>query len=389
LAEQPYIKWWTSDFLNGVMDLTADEIGVYAVLLTLMADRGGPITNDSQWLARRCGTTTRAFNRIRDRLVELGKLELRSGLIGNRRMLAEIKERDRKSQQASQAAHARWAKWAEEHPLSLPFDEKNGEKTGEKLPEKLAKNRQKNSPVKSEKPQKSANSAMRTVVLPSCARARPELELESNHTNNHETESVVRASSADRSVGSDDGGEGATPTLRDADLTALLSACAEAAGFYPNSPGALAREIEVVKAWREAGIDFDATVLPAIRAVMAKSGDPTSSLKRFDRRVRHDHAKAAGSPPSKPRTPATPLLTRQDEPPVMKEFRTDLLAALGPSAFTTYCNRVRFEDLGKQAGGKAVLKVHDPMPGGLGLMDGERTQIVRSVARKHGWTAIW
>src|SRR3546814_5348741 len=114
MAENPYIKWWTSDFLNGVIDLTAEEIGVYAVLLALIADRGGPVTDDPQWLARRCGTTTRGFNRIRDRLMDAGKIERRNGLLGNRRMLAEVTERDKKSKQATDAARSRWTKWHEE-----------------------------------------------------------------------------------------------------------------------------------------------------------------------------------------------------------------------------------------------------------------------------------
>jgi len=89
-VDQRYIKMWTSDFLAGVVDLNADETGCYAILLVLMADRGGPLPDDAQWLARRCNMTTRSFNRTVARLIDLGKIERRNGMLGNQRMMMEM-----------------------------------------------------------------------------------------------------------------------------------------------------------------------------------------------------------------------------------------------------------------------------------------------------------
>lgn len=70
-----------------------------------------------------------------------------------------------------------------------------------------------------------------------------------------------------------------------------LAAVLDAAGLRPSSDEQRDKASEWLQLWTKAGIDLDGTILPVIRATVAESDDPTSSLKRFDRRIRHADAR--------------------------------------------------------------------------------------------------
>jgi uncharacterized protein YdaU (DUF1376 family) len=370
MSAAPYIKFFTSDFLTGIADLSADEIGVYTVVLALIWDRGTPIPDDPAWLARRAGTSTRRFNQIKNRLCDLGKLEVRNGLIGNRRALSEVAKRDGKSDQARAAALARWH---HEGEPELPLDDAPG-KT--KPPIKSGKSGQTSEeqdvliPRKSErKSQKTANSDDADASSPSRARASPEPELESNNRPTPES----------------------LPLGPDADLVTLLEAVSDACGYRPSHPGQIARAMDMVKAWREEGIDFDLIVLPTVRYIVANSNDPTSSLARFDRKVRHEHAKARATPSATGRAyqpPAAPILDGPGEPPVCGQIRRELLERLGPGPFAALVNPVRFEPVEDAGGKRKPLRIIDSRTVNR-LDDGERSGLLRAIAKRHGFTDVW
>lgn len=391
MADSPYIKWWTSDFLTGVIDLTAEEIGIYTILLTMMADRGGPLDDEPSWLARRCGTTTFRFNRTREKLEAEGKLTTRNGLIGNRRMLTEIRGRDAKSKQASTAAEARWAKWREEHPASLPFDDqahvgtpvapvRAGARSEAKRSTKPARIRSEktgdNAKVKSEfpddDPQKSAENADADACFPFArTRARPEPESES-HPN--PTQSPDTASSDPPQVG---------PTR---DLQLLYEAVCDASGFATASPGAISRAMTTVQSWRDGGIDFDSVVLPTIRKTVADSSEPTRVLSRFDKAIQHEHArqKARLGMGRTASPPQAPLLEPDDEHEQFRELRRRLLAVLR-AQFVYIVNPARFDVL--EQGGKRILRVTRQGP--TRVTDGEAGAVLRDVASSLGFDDVW
>lgn len=392
MADQPYIKWWTSDFLTGVIDLSAEETGVYAIILTMMADRGGPVPcgdqQDRQWLARRCNLTTRAFNRALSRLTDLGKLEERDGLLGNRRMLAEIRDRDKKSSQARDAAMARWENWRADHPLSL-FDETNGENTGGKSPVKQAEKSKLNEPKKKAKPQKPAVSAERTHDLPSRrARARPEPESETIPT--HPTTEPRERPGVGRGREDDQGEGDATPDrLARGDLWTLYEAVAQASGHNPVVPGQIDRAFGFVEEWHRLGIDFDKVVIPTIKSMIAKSDDPTRTLGRFDAAIKHQHARVAATPAGKYRPPASPLLEPDDEDERFRPIRAALLERLGATMFCHTVNHVRFV-AAEKVNGDPVLQLTDTGGGYVTrLKDGDGYSVLRNLARAHGFVDVW
>lgn len=386
MADAPWIKWFTSDFLNGVSDLEADEIGIYAVVLNLQADKGAPIDDDARWLARRCGTSTRRFNQVRARLISLGKLEARAGMLANARMMAEVQKRDGKSRQARDAALARWHGDREpELPLdgqdpslagarARTDDEKTKIKSG-KTPEQIDLNE----PVKSRKPQSSAVSADADASPP--VRARQKLE-DSDSTRPSHSAGPVRARTREA------GGEDPPDRLNDADLKAKVDAVCEAAGYRPVSPGQIDRAYRIVQEWIKDRLDFDLVVIPTIRAVVSESRDPTRTLGRFSARVRHEQARLKAQPNGRAYAPpSSPVLEVEGEEPVMKLIRTELLERLGPGPYCTVANTARLERVEDAGGNRTPLRVIQNGP--TRLNDGTASATLRAIARRHGFTEVW
>lgn len=85
MAARPWYKRYASDFIAATLHMTLEEKGAYSMVLDLIYDRGGPIPDDSRWIARVCGCSTRRWNQLRDRLVELEKITVENGFIDNDR----------------------------------------------------------------------------------------------------------------------------------------------------------------------------------------------------------------------------------------------------------------------------------------------------------------
>ncbi len=91
MSRRPWYKRYPSDFIAGTLQLSCEEKGAYSVVLDLIYDRGGPIPDDAQWIARVCNLSTRRWNQIRARLLELGKVEAIDGVLTNKRALSQLK----------------------------------------------------------------------------------------------------------------------------------------------------------------------------------------------------------------------------------------------------------------------------------------------------------
>jgi uncharacterized protein YdaU (DUF1376 family) len=409
MADSPYINWYTSDFLHGVSDLTAEEGWVYTIVLMLIADKGAPINDDPASIGHRCKLSTRKTGAILTHLEAEGKISRRNGLIGNKRILSEVTKRDSKGRQARDAANEKWRRWRAENKPQLPLE--GGNDNGRKKDKKVAGNRQSASadaqipgmgenedfePIISEKnakktpekteiidpiisgeAQKTANGAMRTH---SDSRAGAIPEPEYIQSNDHKT----LGGSAHENAPSDD-----RPIGPEQDLVKLLEAVSAAAGFIPSSPDRMAKAIDLIRQWRDLGVDFDGTVIPTIRAVIADSTDPTSSLLRFDKRIRHEHARRTGRPLNAPPPPiAVPELEFPDEHAQFKPLRAELLKHLGTARYCALVNSVRFAHLEDDARNPLIL--NSAKPGAANrLFDGETAPIVRSLARKLGFRDVW
>jgi uncharacterized protein YdaU (DUF1376 family) len=387
VAESPWIKFYTSDFLTGVADLQAEEIGIYTVLLALIWDKGGPIADDAAWLARRSGTSTRKFNQVRARLIELGKLEARNGLLANRRALDEVTKRDGKSAQARNAALTRWKVEGEPelplNPAAKPVGTKVAPRARARSGDYLPKNGQINgrnsgdkdvliSGKNQQEPQKSAIPGDADACFPSRAGACQISEVRISTQPNPPTEPALSR-------------------LDNTDLKALVDAVLDASGFNPVSPGQIDLAWAKVQAWRDAGIDFTEVVVPTILHTIANSSDVTRTLGRFDKAIRHEHARrgAKAATGGAYVAPPSPITSREDEEPVFALIRQQLLERLGVTAYCATANRMKLEtvEMG-DTDKRRPLRVVEGR-GGARFLDGDRTTILRQIAQQHGFTDVW
>lgn len=403
MADSPYITWYTSDFLNGVAsaDMTAEQIGVYAVVLNLIGDAGGPIDDDPAWIARRCNISTRRAGMILNELAAMpNKIQRRNGLIGNRRMLHEVEKRDRRSRNAKAAADARWERWREEHKPQLPLAENAGKKTKKAQkpatpgdadaqnahnganepgsPDYPADNPEINPEKKSEiNSQKSQNSADPDAnPHGGLARAAVNPESESIQTNDHSTLMVEGAENAD---------------ARPSDFISLFELVCAAAGYCPTTTTAIAKAHDHVRAWRELGVDFTAVVIPTIQRIVHDSADHTSSLARFDRQIRHEHARSGAAQANgrkPPGPPPEPILHFDDEPELADAIRADVLKAMGPIAYANQAHSIRLAIEPWRSPEELILHVHTRGKWSP-FWDGNNPAMMRHFAQKHGLTDAW
>lgn len=82
------IAWYKRDpraALTGMMELTLEERGAYNTVLDLIYDRDGDLPDDDRFLAGWCKCDLRVWRRIKQRLVDLGKLYVEGGKLRNER----------------------------------------------------------------------------------------------------------------------------------------------------------------------------------------------------------------------------------------------------------------------------------------------------------------
>lgn len=93
---RPWYKRYPADFIAGTLQLSLEEKGAFSIVLDLIYDRGGPIPDDSAWIARACGCSVRKWNQIRETLLSENKIYTDGGLISNRRADKNV-ENERKT----------------------------------------------------------------------------------------------------------------------------------------------------------------------------------------------------------------------------------------------------------------------------------------------------
>lgn len=106
----PYVNFYTSDFLGGTSGMTAATKGVYITLLCQMYESEAPLTQDWEILARRAGCTKSAFKKAVEVLVDDGKLTVSEAGIWSSKCDKHIALRRERQNSASAAAKKRWEK---------------------------------------------------------------------------------------------------------------------------------------------------------------------------------------------------------------------------------------------------------------------------------------
>jgi hypothetical protein len=93
----PWFKCYADDFLSGLADLSIDEQAFYVQLVFRMYDAADAIYVDDKRIARWCNSNARKWNRVKEALIDAGKLTILpdGGLINRRALREMIKNSDR------------------------------------------------------------------------------------------------------------------------------------------------------------------------------------------------------------------------------------------------------------------------------------------------------
>jgi len=91
----PYFNFYPVDFIRGVRGLTAQEVGIYTMLLCRIYEENGPVEVSPVKLAAYCGCRQSTFEVVFARLCLLGKIDVVNGMFSNERADEEIELRNR------------------------------------------------------------------------------------------------------------------------------------------------------------------------------------------------------------------------------------------------------------------------------------------------------
>lgn len=137
MSRRPWYKRYPADFIAGTTQLTLEEKGAYSIVLDLIYQTGGPIEDDSRWIARVAGCSTKRWNIIRSRLIDLGKLHALDGKLSNQRAEKQMKTEDKEHEAFTENGREGGFK-ASENGRKIP--DKSPENSG-KIPGKSAETR--------------------------------------------------------------------------------------------------------------------------------------------------------------------------------------------------------------------------------------------------------
>ena len=102
----PYFDFYPADFMNGVRGLTAQDVGVYTMILCRIYEESAPVEFHTLRLATYCGMREATFKKTIEKLIDLDKFQVVDGCISNRRAETEISNRSHKLKIASRAGKA-------------------------------------------------------------------------------------------------------------------------------------------------------------------------------------------------------------------------------------------------------------------------------------------
>lgn len=120
------IKWYKRDptaALEGFFELTLEERGAYGTILDLIYAKDGNLPDDDKFVAGWMRVDVRVWRRLKQRLIDLGKLRIEAGTIRNKRADVEVESalsRVENARQAGRISAAQRKDAAQHRPLSTP-----------------------------------------------------------------------------------------------------------------------------------------------------------------------------------------------------------------------------------------------------------------------------
>ncbi|RUX97158.1 MULTISPECIES: DUF1376 domain-containing protein [unclassified Mesorhizobium] len=106
----PWFRTFPSEVLASTRGLKPSDVGILHLLECILHERGEPIPEDHDMLARRCGATKSTFANALETLVSMKKITRRDGCLWSDDVQAEHEFRAERSSSAKTAANKRWGK---------------------------------------------------------------------------------------------------------------------------------------------------------------------------------------------------------------------------------------------------------------------------------------
>lgn len=267
-----FAMWHVGDWISGVEEIQPETEYVYFRLVMFIYQMDGTLKDNDQANARRCRVSTRAYRKHRTKLLDLGKIEIRNGLIWNSRCEREIDHVKKISTRAKTRSEKRW-KAHRESKLAEKLAENSlvlSGKTSRKLASKTSEN-----PGK-------VNDSSKTVHA-------------SYHATQMQTRELVNPGPS--KVRIEGGGGGARAPARDpvmkteiavngaVDPEAVHERCCELIGVSREKHMAFAAS-SVVRSWLAGGLDPEIDIYPTVEKLMSgRQGDPPGSMAYFTKAV--------------------------------------------------------------------------------------------------------
>lgn len=95
------VDFYPDDWLAGTLELSPDQRGVYITLCALYFSRQGRLQDNERWIAGMCNLSLRMYRKIKNELLDLGKIEIIDGFIYQERAEIEL-ENAMKAKSAAQ-----------------------------------------------------------------------------------------------------------------------------------------------------------------------------------------------------------------------------------------------------------------------------------------------
>lgn len=116
------------DALDGMERMTLQERGAYTTLLDMIYDRAGPVPDEDRMLAGVMLVSVRAWKIVRNRLIELGKIEVVDTAHGpalhNGRAMNELENQSKRSRKCAESGAKGGVKSAEKRSITKDFNDK-------------------------------------------------------------------------------------------------------------------------------------------------------------------------------------------------------------------------------------------------------------------------
>jgi uncharacterized protein YdaU (DUF1376 family) len=104
-----FVQFFPDDWNTGTARLTLEERGAYITLISHLYSYDGILENDDQRNAHLCQCSTRKFRKIKERLLELGKIEVVDNHIINEKATNTLRKASENSANQRLKAEKKWA----------------------------------------------------------------------------------------------------------------------------------------------------------------------------------------------------------------------------------------------------------------------------------------